>query len=155
MKNKFLLSGFIFLFVSLFFFNGCKDEHDPLSPHEDHFEAIGMLVYDASGKQVAKILRGVTADTLKGIVGATSDHFTVKFYNEQEKVVDAPKDPDLKFNFVVEDKSVSTIWQHPGEEGGFEFHIKGIKAGKTHVEFFIEHEGHNDYRTGKMPLQIK
>ncbi len=153
MKNKFLLSGFIY--VALLFFNGCNDELDPLSPREDHFEAIGMLVYDASGKQVAKILRGVTADTLKGISGVTSDHFKVKFYNEQEKVIDAPNDTQLKFNFVVDDKSIATIWQHPGEEGGFEFHIKGVKVGKTHVEFFIEHEGHNDFRTGKMPLQIK
>ncbi|MEW6652755.1 MAG: hypothetical protein AB1394_04705 [Bacteroidota bacterium] len=153
MKNKFRLSVFLALFTSLIVFTGCKEE--PLSPDEDHFKAIGMLIYDASGKQIAKILRGVTADTLKGTVGSTTEHHTVKFYDENEKIIDAPDDPHTKFTYKVDDTSIATIWQHPGEEGDFEFHIKGIKAGKTHVEFFIEHEGHNDFRTGKFPLVIK
>jgi len=153
LKNIFLFRAILVLFTAFIVFNACKD--DSLSPNEDHFEAIGMLVYDASGKQVAKILRGVTADTLKGIAGATSESFTVKFYDENEKIVNAPSDPNSKFAYKVDDVSISTIWQHPGEEGGFEFHIKGIKAGKTNVEFFVEHEGHNDFRTGKIPLVIK
>ncbi|KAF0152099.1 MAG: hypothetical protein FD143_1393 [Ignavibacteria bacterium] len=153
MKNIFGLRVFFVLFISILVFNGCKE--DPLSHNEEHFKAIGMLVYDASGKQIAKILRGVTADTLKGTAGLTTEHHTVKFYDESEKIVNAPNNPLSKFTFKVDDASVSTIWQHPGEEGGFEFHIKGIKTGKTHVEFFIEHEGHNDFRTGKFPLAIK
>ena len=148
---------FYLLFSLFFIFNltSC-DKDDPLSPAEDHFEAIGMVVYDATGMETLRILRGVTADTLFGEAGKRSDHYTVKFIDDKENIIDAPEDdPDHKFAWEIADKSVASIYQHPGEEGGFEFHIDGLKAGITSIEFFIEHEGHSDYRTGKIPLQIK
>ena len=149
---KFLLS--VLLSIMILNFNGCQKDDYPLAPEEDHFEAIGLLIYDASGKQVAKILRGVTSDTLYAESGKISDHFTVKFYNDEEKIVNPPTSEHLKFNAKIDNETVAKFWQHPGEEGEFEFHIDGVKRGKTLIEFFIEHEGHNDFRTGKIPLQI-
>lgn len=156
MSKKNLSYGILFLFLSsIFLLTNCKDESDPLSPSKDHFEAIGMVIYDASGKQVVKILRGVTADTLKGIAGQKSDHFSVKFINSAEKIIDPPtEDKDHKFAFKVDDETITSIWQHPGEEGGYEFHLDCKKKGNTAVEFFIEHEGHYDFRTGKIPVTV-
>lgn len=150
---RFLLS--VLLSIIILHFNGCQKDDNPLAPEEDHFDAIGMLIYDASGKQVAKILRGVTSDTLNAESGKISDHFTVKFYNGEEKIVNPPASEHLKFTAKIDDETVAKFWQHPGEEGEFEFHIDGVKKGKTLIEFFIQHEGHNDFRTGKIPLQIK
>ena len=60
MKNtKILIYSFIMIILSI----GCKD--DPVTPQEEHFEAIGTAIYDASGALVVSILRGVTNDTLK------------------------------------------------------------------------------------------
>lgn len=143
---------FIFLITSVLI-TSCKE--DPLSAEEEHFEAIGMAIFDASGKMVVKILRGVTADTLKGELNKRSDHFDVKFYDGSEKLIDPPDSEETKFKWSIDDTSLFSIYQHEGEEGGYEFHIDGLKSGKTHIEFFIEHEGHNDYRTGKIPVQIK
>ncbi|MBM4170711.1 MAG: hypothetical protein FJ214_02430 [Ignavibacteria bacterium] len=143
---------FVFISVSLFL-TSCKE--DPLSAEEDHFEAIGIAIFDASGKMVVKILRGVTADTLKGEVNKRSDHFEVKFLDESEKLIDPPDSGDKKFKWVIDDPALFSIYQDSGEEGGFEFHIDGLKSGKTKIEFFIEHEGHNDYRSGKIPVQIQ
>ncbi|MBX3007876.1 MAG: hypothetical protein KF816_07595 [Melioribacteraceae bacterium] len=151
-RNKFLAVFIISLVVLQF--NGCQKDDNPLAPEEDHFEAIGMLIYDASGKQVVKILRGVTTDTLHAESGKISDHFTVKFYNDEEKIVSPPESEHLKFNGKIDNETIAKFWQHPGEEGEFEFHIDGKIKGKTLIEFFIEHEGHADYRTGKIPLQI-
>ena len=47
------------------------------------------------------------------------------------------------------------VWQHEGEEGGFEFHLRGLKIGVTEIEFFILHNGHSDYRSGLFPVVIE
>ncbi|HOI31027.1 MAG TPA: hypothetical protein PLZ15_14875 [Melioribacteraceae bacterium] len=144
----------LFVFIlTLLLVTSCKE--DPLSAEEDHFEAIGMAIFDASGKMVVQILRGVTADTLKGETNKRSDHFSVKFFDGSEKLIDPPDSEDSKFKWTIDDPNLFSIYQHPGEEGGYEFHIDGLKSGNTRIEFFIEHEGHNDYRTGKIPVEIK
>lgn len=147
---------FMFLFLIVFSFSmiSCSKEDDPLSPAEEHFEAIGMAIFDASGKMVVKILRGETSDTLKAETDKRSDHFSVKFYNDDEVLVDAPESEHHAFTAQIEDATIAKLWQHEGEEGGFEFHIDGLKTGITKIEFFIEHEGHADFRTGKIPLKI-
>lgn len=147
---------FIAFFIAVISFTiiSCSKDDDPLSPAENHFEAIGIAIYDASGKMIVKILRGETTDTLKAEVGRRSDHFSVKFYNEDEVLVNPPESEHHKFTAQIEDATIAKLWQHEGEEGGFEFHIDGLKTGITKIEFFIEHEGHADYRTGKIPLKI-
>lgn len=151
-SKKYLL-GVLITFLVLQF-NGCQKDDNPLTPEENHFEAIGMLIYDASGKQVVKILRGVTTDTLHAESGKISDHFTVKFYNDEEKIVNPPISEHLKFNAKIDNETIAKFWQHQGDEGEFEFHIDGKIKGKTLIEFFIEHEGHADFRTGKIPLKV-
>ncbi len=150
---KMLFIVFFVIVISLTI-TSCSKDDDPLSPSEEHFEAIGMVIYDASGKMTVKILRGETTDTLNAETGKRSDHFTVKFYNEDEVLVDAPEDEHHSFAAQIDDITIAKLWQHEGEEGGFEFHIDGLKSGITNIEFFIEHEGHADYRTGKIPLKV-
>lgn len=147
------IKSLIYSFMIVILLISCKD--DPVTPQEEHFEAIGTAIYDASGSLVVSILRGVTNDTLKIKNGVLSDHFDVKFYDENEKIIDPPTDEHTKLNYSIDDETISTFWQHPGEEGGYEFHLKGIKQGLTKLELFIEHEGHNDYRSGKIPVKVE
>ncbi len=150
-KIKLLLS---YIFILILFF-GCKKGDNPVIPQEDHFHAIGMAIFDATGALKIKILRGVTSDTLRAEVGKRSDHYSIQFYNSEEKLIPPPTNKEVKLDWNINDKSVVGVWQHPGEEGGYEFHLDGIKKGKTTIEFYIVHEGHNDYRTGLIPLEVK
>ncbi|MBK7106405.1 MAG: hypothetical protein IPH62_14085 [Ignavibacteriae bacterium] len=151
MKNHFFKSVFIF---SLFtFLISCQD--DPVSNQEEHFEAIGTVIYDATGATVVSILRGVTDDTLKISNGELSDHFSVKFYDENENIINPPSDENVKLGYEISDTTTANWWQHEGEEGGYEFHFNGLKSGVTTFELFIVHEGHNDYRSGLIPLVVK
>ena len=150
-KIKLLLS---YIFILILFF-GCKKGDNPVIPQEDHFHAIGMAIFDATGALKIKILRGVTSDTLKAEVGKRTDHFSIQFYNSEEKLIPPPTSSEVKLDWKIEDTSLVGVWQHPGEEGGYEFHLDGIKKGKTTIEFYIVHEGHNDYRTGLIPLEVK
>ena len=130
---------------------GCED--DPVTPQEEHLKAIGMVFY-SSGIEVARILRGVTTDTLFAPLDTLSDHMDVKFFDEDENIVDAPTTAQsLSWEFV--DPMIAQVWQHPGEEGAFEFHLKGLKVGETEIEFFVMHNDHSDYRSGKIPVKVK
>ena len=142
-----------FIIIISISFAGCSED-DLVTPQEEHFEAIGIVLY-TSGIQIASILRGVTSDTLKVELGQDSDHIDVKFYNEDEVIVDPPSDTEKTFAWEIDNESLVTINQHEGEEGGFEFHLEGLAQGITQVEFFIDHEGHHDFRSGKIPVEIE
>ncbi|MBI1932850.1 MAG: hypothetical protein HYS24_09975 [Ignavibacteriales bacterium] len=152
MKTNILYRVFLFILLLISVYS-CTD--DPISNQEDHFEAIGTIIYDATGAEVVSILRGITNDTLKVISGKLSDHYTVKFYIDNENIVDSPQNEHTRLNYEIGDSNLVTWWQHPGEEGGFEFHLNGKKKGITTVQLFIVHEDHNDYRSGEIPLLVE
>lgn len=141
------------LFV-IFLISAC-DKEDSVQPQENHFEAVGTIIYDATGAVAVSILRGVTGDTLFAEAGLLSDHFTVKFYDDNETVVNPPDDEDHYLGFEIGDPSVAETYQHPGEEGGYEFHLRGLKTGSTEIELFVYHIDHRDYRSGKIPVIVK
>lgn len=131
--------------------NSCKEE--PLQPDMNHFEAEGVVLYQ-SGIKVAEIFRGVTQDTLISVLGQTSTHFEVKFYNSNKQELDPPDYTKQPFAWEIQDTSLVGVWQHPGEEGSYEFHLVGKQLGLTQIEFFVMHEGHADFRSGKFLVKI-
>lgn len=152
MKYNILLKLFLLLFLS-FAIISC-DEDDPLTSEEDHLEAIGMVLYD-SGIEVARILRGVTSDTLIASEGGLSGHLNIKFIDEDENIIDPPDLDNHYLSWEIDNPDIADIWQHEGEEGGFEIHLEGLKEGNTFIEFFVMHEEHSDYRSGKFPIRIE
>jgi hypothetical protein len=134
-------------------FVSCGDD-DPLAPEIEHFEAIGLAVF-SSGIQVASILRGVTTDTLHAPEGGLSDHYEVQFYDEDENLIDPPDDPEWSFGWEIGDTLIAEVFQHAGEEGAFEFHLRGLEEGQTTIEFMVIHGDHADYRSGEFPLVVE
>ena len=138
----------IFAFASIFTIS-CDD--DPISPQSEHFEAIGMYI-SSSGMEIASILRGETDDTLYAVLGELTDHMDAQFYDEDENIVDPPDDEDSWLSWEIDDENIVEVWQHEGEEGGFEFHLRGLQEGQTNIEFMIMHVDHADFRSGKIPV---
>ncbi|NWG29417.1 MAG: hypothetical protein HXY48_12895 [Ignavibacteriaceae bacterium] len=136
----------------LLFFISCSD--DPVTPQEDHFEAEGMVFYQ-SGIKIAEIFRGVTQDTLSIGAGVEGPHTDIKFYNSNKVEIDPPDYTKQPLAWEFADTTFAEIEQHAGEEGSYEFHLVGKVAGITTVEFFIMHEGHADFRSGKIPLKVQ
>ena len=142
------------IFISLIFtlLAASCSEDDPVAPQEEHFEAIGTVIYDATGAEALRILRGETIDTLYAEVNILSDHFDVKFINDEEEVVNPPADEESSMAVDVSDASLLEIEQD--EPGAFEFHLKGLAEGITTIEIKILHAGHSDYRSGLIPVVI-
>lgn len=151
--KKLILYAFIILLPAVFFLNGCKDS-DPVTPPEEHFEAIGIVLYQ-SGIQVLSILRGQTSDTLFAQVDSLSSGYDVKFYDENENIINPPDDEDITFGWTIDNPSLVEVYQHPGEEGGYEFHLRGLAAGTTKIEFMLVHGGHADFRSGKITVAVE
>jgi len=147
-KGLFLIS-FLILITLL---NSCEKD-DPISTHEDHFESIGMAFFDSTNSKVASILRGSTTDTIKIRVGKNSGFLTAKFYDDNENLFEPEEEPDHVFNWEMKDNSVAFIQKDLTNQ--FRIKITGTKTGITQVEFFVEHEGHADFRSGKINLSVK
>ncbi len=156
MKTNYLFDKvkYILYILSLaLIITACSDDDDPLTESPDHFGAIGMQ-FSNSGIEVARIIRGETSDTLEAPLGELSDHFEIMFYNEEEQLVDPPEGGEHTLGWEVADETKLEVWQHEGEEGGFEFHLRGLAEGETTIEFFVVHEGHNDFRSNPIPVKI-
>lgn len=156
MKYKFFIKKKVILILSLItillFTASC--EEDPIAPQEEHLKAIGMVFY-TSGIEVARIIKGVTSDTLTAPTGGLSDHIDIKFIDEEEKEFSPLSTATQTLAWEFENNSIADVWQHEGEEGSFEFHLKGLETGETNVEFFVMHNDHSDYRSGKIPVKVK
>lgn len=153
--NKFILSNLLIILVLSLALFSCNDEDDPVAPQEEHFEAVGTVIYDASGKEIVRIFRAETTDTLFAEAGLLSDHHTVKFLDEDEEILDPPSEEHQTMSGEIADTDIAQFWQHEGEEGGFEFHIDAKNPGVTTLEIFINHEGHRDYRSGLIPVAVR
>ncbi len=150
-KNRVLVFAILVLSI---LFSGCSKDTETINQAE-HFQAIGMVITDASGAVVFSILRGVTNDTLVAPLNARSEAYFVSFYDENEQIIQPPADGDKYLAWEIDDNSFFKIFQHEGEEGGYEFHLDGLKEGVTSLQFFVMHNGHADYRTGLIPVKVK
>ncbi len=131
---------------------GCKKEDNVVAPQEDHFKAEGVYL-STSGIPVASIFRGESTDTIKVPLNNSTDHMDVKFFDPSRNVINSPAEAEKKLSWSIGDTSMVEIWRHDGEE--YEIHFRGKKAGMTTVEFFITHEGHNDFRSGNLKVLVQ
>lgn len=144
--------NFIFaLFIILsFFLVSCDD--DPVTPQEEHFEAVGLVLFSNSN-EIARIYKGETTDTVFVNFNEVFENINVKFLNEEKEILETPTDEHTELAWEIDDPSIVSI-SNLNETSSFNIEFTGLKAGTTLVEFFIQHEGHNDFRSGKIPFKV-
>jgi len=152
MLRKILFRVLFILTLSFALISCSKDE--PLAPEEDHFEAEGMVFFD-SGIKIVEIFRGVTKDTFFVSLGTMTSHIDAKFLNPEKKLIEPPDYKKKPMGWTIADTSIVSLHQDAGDKGKYEFHLKGNKAGVTNIEFFVLHEGHPDFRSGKIPVKVR
>lgn len=150
--NKNIASYIAVLLTILLIISSC-DEKGSITPPGEHFEAEGLVI-KSSGITIAEIFQGETSDTLSVIKGNLSEHLNIIFYNHDKQEIAAPNNDEKKLAWEIDNPEILTIKQHEGEEGSFELHLKGLEIGITHIEFFIKHNDHNDYQSGKFPVKV-
>lgn len=151
--NKFKITITLFtISILIFTLSACKE--DALTESEDHFEAEGMVFYIGNSK-IVEIFRGVTSDTFFVPLNNMTDTIKAKFLDSERNVI-TPYDYTLKpMSYEISDTAKVSIIQHPDKKGSYEFIMQGKRAGVTNVEFFLLHEGHIDFRSGKIPVSVR
>lgn len=146
----------------LFLINGCKEESNPVTPPSEHMDIEGWVIRDATSKPILVVWQGVIqslwngvrmSDTLYAPENSMTDHYSIKFLNDDKEMFNPPTSSDYSFGFNIADTSVLGIYQHSSTE--YEFHLKGKKEGKTTLELVINHLGHVDARTPKIPVIVR
>jgi hypothetical protein len=137
--------------VLLLILAGCKE--DPHSHGEDHFEAIGVVIYSGDSV-VASILRGVTSDTLKVTSNTNTPDYSVRFYNPQEQIVAGPTESEIRLSWNVDHSDIVEVEGHASHGQKYLIYLKGKNAGTTNVEFLLLHGDHADFRSGKIPVRV-
>lgn len=151
--SKLKLFTFFIIAIAAIITGGCSEE-DPIAPGT-HFNPYGIVFRDEAKTVFMKIFEGV-ADPAKNTeftapLGDISEGFTASFLDSEGKETAPPE--GKVFAFVIDDPSVAEVWQHEGEEGDYEFHLRGLKEGETFIEFKVMHNDHSDYRSGKIKVK--
>ena len=144
--------------VLALFVAGCGKD-DPISPEEDHYEAEGLVLID-SGNRFFRYFRGEIdsddgrADILEVPHGQLTPHWSIRFLDADGNEMAPPSGEGTSFTWVIADPSVVEVFQDEGDEGKFDFHLRGLEEGETTIVLQIAHEGHVDFRTQPIPVHV-
>ncbi len=152
------------LFISLFFIS-C-DENDTVTPSEEHFEAAGYIIKNENDSTVFKVLKGQVDNTISEtftlLLADGSQNFTIEFLDEDGNNIGNPEHEDHEeseeeeeheeheLEFQMEDDSIINI-----EIDEWELNITPLKIGGTTFRIQILHEGHPDFTSPFVPIEIK
>ena len=132
----------------------------PLPVHVvGEFEAEGLVIIE-SGVRFFRYFQGEIdsgegrVSELTAPIGMTS-HWRIMFLDEHGEEIDPPDDPEFTFGWTIADPDVVEVVQDEGDEGSFEFHLRGLHEGETTIVFEVRHEGHVDYRTNPIPVHVE
>jgi hypothetical protein len=153
---------FIYRLISvlalLIFVSACSD--DNITQQEEHFEAVGMIIYDGQEKLLDyfgpdyDLSDEFASDTIF-IFTSKSDLLSTKFYDEDKNEMDPPEDEHTTLDADIDDVSIVELEWNEGEEGGFNFYLTGKLQGQTWIRFKILHEGHDDFKTLKNYIVVQ
>ncbi len=140
------------------FLAGCGKD-DPLTPQEEHYEAEGLVLID-SGQRFFRYFQGKIdsgdsrVDVLEVPHGQLTSHWSIRFLDENGNEMAPPSGEGHSFTWEIADESIVQVVQDEGDEGKFDFHLRGLEAGETTIKFQISHEGHVDFTTPPIPVHV-
>lgn len=153
MKKIKSISIAVFGIVLCAFFAACSDDNSTSTDQHEHFEVEGWNLYWPDWTLAYSVYRGKVDSKYKDLhvnANCLSEHLNIKFLDENKKEVAGPKDDEHSLGWEVGDKKILDIeW-----EGGWGFHLKGVKEGKTTLILKVNHHDHADARTPEISIVV-
>ncbi|MBD3225237.1 MAG: hypothetical protein GF313_10940 [Caldithrix sp.] len=147
---KFLILSSIVASLILY---SCSESTDPHSDDNEHARGIGIRITSSGQSVVEYEGDGTLTGALTVAEGDLSVPYMFMLIDEDGEAY-TPEEDHHELRFEVADTTVTTVWQHEGEEGGFEFHLQGKNQGETTVVFSVYHEDHPDFVSRDIPAQV-
>jgi len=151
LKNFLKISVIVFAFLFVY---ACSEDDNPVSGGEDHADAIGMRIVSSGVTLVSYIGDEAVQGSITVEEGVLSAGMDIEFYNDESESWFTPEEAENSLGIEVADTTIAQYWQHEGEEGGFEFHIRGKQQGQTSVVFSILHDEHADFVSKAIPVVV-
>jgi hypothetical protein len=151
MIKKFSIALLSFLLCA--FFAACGDDNSTSTDQHEHFEVEGWNLYWPDWSLAYSVYRGKIDEKHNELhvnANCLSEHLNIKFLDESTKEIAGPKDDEHTLGWEVGDKKILDIeW-----EGGWGFHLKGVKEGKTTLILKVNHHDHADARTPEISIIV-
>jgi hypothetical protein len=150
-KNYYLLV--ISLVSATLLFSACSN---PASSDEDdeHTTPFGVALI-LNGVEIAAQENGqvtyADGDHLELAVGEETNLITVRWISEDGDRFVPNTDEGYSLSWIVGNENVIEVEQHE-EDGAWEFHLVGLSAGESDVEFELFHNDHSDFTS--LPIEV-
>jgi len=141
----------LLLALLLILFAACNNPAEKET--DEHAEGVGIALVASGQTLVSYANDDPLMGSLSAIVGQRTDHIDFYLIDEDGDRF-TPDEDHHSLQFEIDDETMISIFQHDGEEGGFEFHIDGLKAGQTTLTFTVYHEDHADFVSRPIPVNI-
>ncbi len=149
------------------FFTSC-DDSDTVTPSEEHFEAVGYVLLNDNDEVVFRLFEGQVDVTISESVAVNLadgiSEYHVHFLDEDGNDIGTPEgehdheeeteeehgDEETTLTVEVQDEGVATVEAHE-----WEVEITPVAVGSTQMKIQILHNGHADFNSPFVPLEVK
>lgn len=118
----------------------------PLHVEEGHLEADGFILR-RNGVDLVHYWRGTTTGSLSARQGEDSDLVEV-FFLSPDSVEFVPDEPHFVLRLDIADSSI-VQWRSVDQ---WSFRLRGGSLGSTNCRLAVQHEDHDDFTSGDMPV---
>ncbi len=153
MLRKIIVSGiFIALFCnSIIFLNSCDKDKNPVTPHDSHNEAEGLVI-KMNGTPLVIVKEGkVQQGKIAVKINEQTSTLLVKFYDADGDEF-TPTEAASSLNLEISDGSVAEKVLFTGKP--WEFAIKGKKVGQTTLLIKLMHGDHADFTAPAIIVEV-
>jgi len=141
------------VFALALFIASCGDDDNPVdSEHEEHAEAVGLIVRD-SGAEIVRVESGQVSGEIEVGHGKETALLSVRFIAEDGDLFTPDEADDYSLGWEIADESIAEV-EHHAEDGAWAFHIIGLAEGETAIRLKIDHEGHVDFVSPEIEIHV-
>lgn len=144
-----------FLFGSLLF-TSCKNTtgSDDEDKHSDPF-GVALIM---NGIEIAAQENGVVTynegDHLELEAGEETNLITIRWISEDGDRFVPDENEGYSLNWIVDNENILEVAQHD-EDGAWSFHLVGLSAGETTVQFELWHNDHPDFTSSEFDVHVE
>ena len=143
------------IFALALFVASCGDDDNPVDPdlHDEHAEAIGLIIRD-SGAEIVRVESGEVTGEIEVGHGKETALLSVRFIAEDGDLFTPDEDDGFALDWEIADESIAEV-EHHEEDGAWAFHIVGLEEGQTTILIKISHEGHADFVSKEIEIHVE
>lgn len=151
-KKLYVLS----VIATLFIFYSCSNpaSSDDEDEHNDPFGVALVMDGVEIATQENEEVTYHEGDHLELDVGEETSLITIRWIAEDGDRFEAHADEGYSLRWEIDNEDVLEVEQHE-EDGPWSFHLAGIGAGETHVEFELWHNNHSDFTSSPFEVHIE